>query len=130
MVQPAFAQGSGVIGIGWPWPSTGPVSQTGLDLIESKIGLVVATFVGTHKMEPGFGSDVISLVFENILVLSSLASISIRNALSQWLPEVEVRDVRAGEDPLLQGSVLIEVDYVYLGQEQSLGVTLGGSPGV
>jgi phage baseplate assembly protein W len=130
MVQPAFVQGTGVIGIGWPWTPTGPEFQSDIDLVESKMALVVSTHVGAHKMEPGFGADLVSLVFENILVLKSLASLSVRTALGTWLPEVSVRSIDVSEDPLVEGAVLVEIGYEYLGQAQSLGVSLGGSPGV
>jgi len=117
MTEPAYINGTGATGIAWPWSSTGPQAVTGTDLVEAKISLVIFTFVGVHKMEPTFGSTVLSLVFENIgPIMRTAASIEIRNALATWVPDVEVDGVRILDDEDVEGGVIIEVDYIYLGQ--------------
>jgi len=117
MTEPAYINGVGATGIAWPWSSTGPQAAMGIDLVESKISLVIFTFVGVHKMEPTFGSTVLSLVFESIgPIMRTAASIEIRNALATWVPDVEVDSVRILDDEDVEGGVIIEVDYIYLGQ--------------
>lgn len=117
MADPAFISGNGAVGIAWPWSPSGPQAAYGIELVESKIGVVVLTFVGIHKMEPSFGSTVLALVFENRgPVLRTAASIEIKNALTTWVPDIEVDLVKVTDDPDVEGGVIIDVDYTYLGQ--------------
>lgn len=117
MADPAYISGEGAIGISWPWSPSGPQAASGIDLVEAKIRLVILTFVGIHKMEPTFGSTVLALVFENRgPLLRTAASTEIRNALSTWVPDIEVDLVTISDDPDVEGGVIIDVDYSYLGQ--------------
>lgn len=122
MAESAYNQGVGVIGVVWPWSTTGPQAASGLELIESKMKFALFTQKGTHKMEPTFGSNLIALVFENRgSVLAKIAEIEIRNTLSTWVPEVRVLVVNVVDDRnVVEGLVTIEVEYLYLGQQNTL----------
>ena len=79
--------------------------------------LVLFTFIGAHKMEPTFGSNLIKLVFENSgRPLQIMAEMEIMQTLGVWLPDVLVTDVRVTEDQRVEGLVTVDVDYEYLGQ--------------
>jgi phage baseplate assembly protein W len=117
MAQSAFLYGFTQTGIGWPWSPTGPQSMSDIELVKAKIGLVLFTPLGAHKMEPTFGSNLLALVFENRgPILRSMADLEIRGALGQWLPEVRVMSVTLTEDDDIEGLVTIDVNYEYLGQ--------------
>jgi phage baseplate assembly protein W len=123
MTQPAYSQGVAITGTAWPWSPTGPQNATELDLINSKIRLILFTFKGTHKMEPTFGSILLALVFENRgPVLATMADIEIKNALSQWLPDVRVEEVIVTDErttAVPEGFVNIDVKYEWLGQKNT-----------
>lgn len=120
MTAPAYSQGVAVIGSKWPWSTTGPQNASEIDLVNAKIRLVLFTFKGTHKMEPGFGSTLLKLVFENRgMLLQAMAEIEIRNALGQWLPDVRIYSITVTDDRsgrTQEGLVTIDVVYEWLGQ--------------
>jgi len=120
MVQPAFIRGPVVLGTGWPWSATGPQTATDIELVQAKITLILFTPLGSHKMEPTFGSNVIGLVFENRgPIMQASADLEIRGALAAWLPDVQVISVVVTEDDDIEGLVTIDVNYLYLGQPQT-----------
>ena len=118
--QPAYAQGVPIVGIAWPWTSAGPAAAWEIDLINSKIDLILFTLKGAYKMNPTFGSNLIALLFNNRgLALNVALDIEIRQSLGTWLPSVRilgtrVTDARTGSEP--EGLVTLDVDYEWLGQ--------------
>jgi len=120
MANPAYLEGAISTGIQWPWNPTGPAASVDLDLVKSKINLALFTFIGAHKMEPTFGSNLLELVFENRgKPLEVLADMEIRETLALWVPDVQVLSVRVAESNTTEGLVTIDVDYEYLGEPNS-----------
>lgn len=116
-IDPAYLQGATTTGIAFPWSPQGPQAATDSALVKSKMRLVLFTFIGAHKMEPTFGSNLIKLVFENSgRPLQIMAEMEIMQTLGVWLPDVLVTDVRVTEDQRVEGLVTVDVDYEYLGQ--------------
>ena len=115
--DPAYLQGATTTGISWPWSESGPQAATDSDLVKAKMQIVLFTFLGAHKMEPTFGSNLIRLVFENRgRPLQIMAEMEIAQTLGVWLPDVLVTNVTINEDERIDGLVTIDVDYEYLGQ--------------
>lgn len=121
MADPSQRQGPGVVGVSWPWSATGPQGVSDIELINSKISLVLFTFRGTHKMEPTFGSTLLSLVFESRgPILAQMADVEIRNSLETWISEIRILKTKmVDERDTFEGLVTIEVDYEYLGQDKT-----------
>ncbi len=130
MADPAYLEGALSTGIKWPWNATGPAAATDLELVKGKIELVLFTFLGSHKMEPTFGSNLLELVFENRgKPLEVLADMEIRQTLAAWMPEVSVVGVTITESDVVEGLVTIDVDYEYLGEPDSWSGAVNGSAG-
>ena len=113
----SFMQTSGVTGVAWPW-SKSPQWVENNQVIDQAIRDVIFTRRGERKMNPDFGSDAISTVFENKgFMLEALAKRTISLALAQHLPTVQLLNIDVSEGETDNDPVTITVDYVYLGSQ-------------
>jgi len=110
--DPAF------IGRGFAWPlrvdHTGGIAFTaGEHDLDDAIRVVLATAPGERVMRPQFGCRIWDLLFEPITSNTlGLMAQSVREAVTQWEPRVEVHDVKVEADPSRDGLVHIDVEYV------------------
>jgi phage baseplate assembly protein W len=95
-------------GIGWAWPlrfeADGGVALAGENaVIDQSILLILGTAPGERVMRPTFGCGIHDLVFSPIAsTTEALISLEVREALLEWEPRIEVREVKvetSAEDP-------------------------------
>ncbi len=130
MANSAYIQGAGISGIVWPWNPTGPQFAYDIDLVDSQIKNALFTIVGEHKMEPTFGSNLMTLVFETMgRPIESLALLEIRKTLSRWVPYVSIISVLVSYSDKVDGLVTIDVDYMYQGQQHTSTVNITSTSG-
>lgn len=108
---------AGFIGRGLRFPlaidSRGNLAVTsGSEDLDSSIRVVVATAPGERVMRPQFGCRIWELLFEpvNANTLGLMAQ-SVREAVAQWEPRVEVEDVICTPDP--RDAAIVRIDLAY-----------------
>ncbi|MGH9226701.1 MAG: GPW/gp25 family protein [Acidimicrobiales bacterium] len=92
---------------------TGAVALiSGPEAIERAITVVLSTSLGERVMRPEFGCAIWELLFDpvNENTLGLMAE-SVRLALGQWEPRIDVESVTAEPDPNDSALVLIWIDY-------------------
>jgi phage baseplate assembly protein W len=92
---------------------TGSIAMvTGHVAIERSITMILSTAPGERVMRPEFGCAVWNLLFDpvNDNTLGLMAQ-SVRQALAQWEPRIDVQSVSAMPDADDHSLVLIEIDY-------------------
>jgi len=105
------------LGSGWAFPvqvgDDGTVAAaTGEDAVRQAIWMVLATAPGERVMRPTFGAGLTDLVFApNTPTTHGLVASSVRSALVEEEPRIDVLDVVVGADPAQPTRLLIEVDY-------------------
>jgi phage baseplate assembly protein W len=109
--DPAF------IGRGLAFPMgvdhTGAIAMTsGAEDLDRSIRVVLATAPGERVMRPEFGCKIWDLLFEpiNANTLGLMAQ-SVREAVAQWEPRVDVDEVDVTPDPRDGGLVRIAVSF-------------------
>lgn len=105
------------LGTGWSYPvqtdHQGNIKmEEGADSIERSARIILGTAKGERVRRPEFGCEIHDLVF-SALSPSTLNRIedSVRTALVQWEPRIDVDNVDAAPDPSNPGKVLIEIEY-------------------
>ncbi|MFN2505989.1 MAG: GPW/gp25 family protein [Acidimicrobiales bacterium] len=85
---------------------------SGPEAIERAIMVVLSTAPGERVMRSEFGCAIWDLLFDpiNLNTLGLMAE-SVRTALGQWEPRIDVENVSVEPDPAEAGKVLIGVDY-------------------
>jgi phage baseplate assembly protein W len=85
---------------------------SGPEAIARAITVILSTAPGERVMRPEFGCAIWNLLFDPVNENTiGLMAESVRLALGQWEPRIEVESVRAEPDPADSALVLIEVDY-------------------
>jgi len=101
------------IGVSYPF-TVGNVKQNYLTTsqIHDNLRNLCLTMKGERPMQPTFGSDLYHLLFEPIEdeILSQAAGKAIREAIEEWMPFIQISDVRA-TSRRKEHIVLIEVAY-------------------
>jgi uncharacterized protein len=112
------------LGTGWSFPvraTPGGALATSSEeaRVKEAIWVVLGTGQGERQMRPGFGCGIHGLVFapNNARTRAEVAA-RVRDALSAFLPRIEVADVRVDADG--PNRLLIRVDY-RLPQHNSFG---------
>jgi phage baseplate assembly protein W len=93
--------------------ATGAIALiSGPEAIERSITMVLSTAPGERVMRPEFGCAIWNLLFDpvNDNTLGLMAQ-SVRQALGQWEPRIDVDNVTASADPDDASLVGIEIDY-------------------
>jgi phage baseplate assembly protein W len=85
---------------------------SGPESIERSMTMVLSTAPGERVMRPNFGCAIWNLLFDpvNDNTLGLMAQ-SVRQALGQWEPRIDVDGVTASPDPDDNTVVTIEIDY-------------------
>ena len=104
-------------GTGWRFPilpdATGALSYVAGDLnVEQSLRILLLTELGQRVMRPDFGSKAARLVFApgSVQFLGQLET-TVREAIRDWEPRIEVEDVRAEADPNDETHVNVRLAY-------------------
>jgi hypothetical protein len=106
------------LGAGWAFPVSVDddgriVGATGEDAVRQAIWMALATTPGERMMRPTFGAGLSDLVFApNTPTTHGLVASSVRSALVEEEPRIDVLDVVVTADPAEFTRLLIEVDYM------------------
>lgn len=105
------------LGTGWSYPvrtdHQGNIKLEAADKnIERSIRIVLDTAKGERIMRPNFGCGIHDQVFSSLspATLNRIEE-SVRRALVEWEPRIEVERVDANPDPSDPGTVLIDIGY-------------------
>lgn len=105
------------LGRGWQFPvetdDRGNIERSaGVDDIEASIRLILDTAKGERVMRPEFGCGIHDYVFATVdRSTLTLVETSVRDALREWEPRIDVRTVEVSTDELDVGKLLIRIDY-------------------
>lgn len=105
------------LGTGWAFPVTtderGDVETVaGPADIREAIRLILGTAKGERVMRPAFGCDIHDQVFSAVTPTTlTLVESSVREALVEWEPRIDVVSVDASADEAEPGRVLVEIAY-------------------
>lgn len=107
----------GFLGRGWEFPvGVGPKGRMKTadqdDDIRQSIWIILSTAKGERLMRPDFGCGIHDHVFATIDTTSmGLIDASIREALAQWEPRVELTNVKVSPERAAEGQLLVAIDY-------------------
>ncbi len=80
--------------------------------IKEAIIIILSTSKGERVMHPGFGCGIHDYTFESVNTATlSLMEASVREALIQWEPRIELKEVSALKDTNDASRVTIEISY-------------------
>lgn len=105
------------LGRGWHFPvetdDRGNIERSaGVADIEASIRLILDTAKGERVMRPEFGCGIHDYVFATVdRSTLTLVETSVRDALREWEPRIDVRTVEVSTDELDVGKLLIRIDY-------------------
>jgi phage baseplate assembly protein W len=108
---------SAFIGTGWRFPilpdETGGLGYVADDVnVEQSLHILLLTDVGQRVMRPDFGCKAPRLVFApGSVQYLRLLETTIREAVRDWEPRVELEDVRAEVDPNEETRVIVSISY-------------------
>ena len=103
-------------GTGWTFPVTASGGEfhesSGSATIEQSIQLILKTAKGERVMRPDFGCGIHEYVFETIdTSTQTLIASTVEEALTEWEPRIEVRDVSVSTDRIASGELDIGIEY-------------------
>ena len=105
------------LGNGWQFPVTTDrrdeiALSMGEDDIHESIRIIIGTAKGERVMRPDFGCGIHEYVFATIdETTRNLVASTVREALVEWEPRIEVLNVDVSVAELDAGRLLIGVDY-------------------
>ncbi len=105
------------VGTGWPFPilpdASGCLAYVeGNANVEQSLRVLLQTALGERVMRPDFGCEAPRLVFApGSQQFMSLLETSIREAIRDWEPRVDVQDVVAEGDPVDPAHVTVSLAY-------------------
>ena len=108
---------SDFIGTGWRFPilpdETGGLGYVADDVnVEQSLHILLLTDIGQRVMRPDFGCKAPRLVFApGSMQYLRLLETTIREAVRDWEPRVELEDVRAEVDPNEETRVIVSIGY-------------------
>ena len=109
--------GSDFIGRGWRFPilpdAAGGLGYTDGDTnVEQSLHILLLTNLGERVMRPDFGSKTWQMVFApGSVQYLGLLETTVREAIRDWEPRVELEDVRAEADPSDETRVTVSISY-------------------
>lgn len=105
------------LGRGWAFPvetdDRGTIRQSrGRTDIEESIRLILETAKGERVMRPDFGCGIHDFAFATVdRSTLTLVETSVRDALREWEPRIEVLSVDVSTEAIDDGKLLVEVEY-------------------
>lgn len=105
------------LGTGWSFPvrpNNGKLSYVSYEKdIEQAIGIILETARNERIMRPQFGGGLNNFLFEsNSSVTHQRIRESVRNALIDWEPRIDVENVSIAASPTEPNLMFITIDYV------------------
>ncbi len=110
---------SSFLGRGWGFPPS--FNQEGgrtnmledEDDIRSSLEILLSTIQGERVMQPRYGCDLTPLLFDPLTTSLKTEMVDkIKNALLYFEPRIEVEKIDLKNDQILEGIVLITIDYI------------------
>ncbi|WP_049901569.1 GPW/gp25 family protein [Natrinema sp. J7-1] len=105
------------LGTGWSFPvetdARGSVrTSEAEDDIRESIRIILGTAKGERMMRPEFGCEIHDHVFSAATPATlNLIESSVREALVQWEPRIDIEDIDARTDAEAPNKVLIDIEY-------------------
>jgi phage baseplate assembly protein W len=105
------------LGVGWKFPvqvdSAGNIAMSAFEQdIREAIRIILSTTKGERTMRPDFGCGIHDFVFDSMSTTTlGLIEASVREALIQWEPRIELQSVRVSTAAAEVGQLLIGIDY-------------------
>ena len=92
---------------------------------QNRVFLVLSTRLGERVMRPDFGSNLHKAVFENSVTASEIAKDSITTAFSQWLSELNLKEIKPTFDKTTNNLIVTVVYGLPTGEVDSLTINTG-----
>lgn len=109
----------GFLGVGWKFPigvdpATGRMRTSSSEAdIEEAVRIILLTGKGERMMQPEFGCDIRSYLFEYMdYTTQTRMANSIRDSLIRWEPRITEVEVEVEEDSIESGKILIYIRYL------------------
>jgi phage baseplate assembly protein W len=105
------------LGRGWQFPVETDYRESielsaGVEDIKESIRLILDTAKGERVMRPEFGCGIHDYVFATVdRSTLTLIETSVREALRDWEPRIDVQNVEVSTDELDVGKLLIRINY-------------------
>jgi phage baseplate assembly protein W len=105
------------LGRGWKFPVA--LSVTGKLLtseheqdVREAIWIIISTSKGERVMQPTFGCGIHDFVFATLSVATlGLIESSVREALIEWEPRIEINEIRVEPDPKEPSKLYVDIHY-------------------
>lgn len=109
------------LGKGWAFPPAFEMDSKWVEMvsgeqdIEQSIRIILGTLPTERVMDPKFGCDIISYVFEtNDPTYLTLLRDTIRNSLLYYEPRIKVKEIKFGKEKMVEGILMIHIDYTVI----------------
>ena len=105
------------LGVGWKFPvqvdSAGNIATSAFEQdIREAIRIILSTTKGERAMRPDFGCGIHDFVFDSMSTTTiGLIESSVREALIQWEPRIELLSIRVSTEAADVGQLLVGIDY-------------------
>lgn len=105
------------LGKGWKFPvsvnSQGEIAMSSYEEdINEAILIILKTAKGERIMRPDFGCGIYDYVFSPMNTATiTLIEKSIREAITEWEPRIEIEKVEISTKEVEEGKILISIDY-------------------
>ncbi|RLC76687.1 MAG: baseplate protein [Chloroflexi bacterium] len=105
------------LGVGWKFPvkvdSRGNIAMSAYEEdIREAILIILKTAKGERLMRPDFGCGIHELVFSPINTATiTLIEKSVREAITEWEPRVEILSIDVSTEEVDTGKLLISIEY-------------------
>ena len=105
------------LGVGWRFPvqvdSAGNIAMSAFEQdIREAIRIILGTTKGERTMRPDFGCGIHDFVFDSMSTTTlGLIEASVREALIQWEPRIELLSLRVTTEAADVGQLLVGIDY-------------------
>ncbi|GAB3218626.1 GPW/gp25 family protein [Algoriphagus aestuariicola] len=109
------------LGMGWAFPPAFEIDSKWVEMvsaekdIQQSIRIILGTIPTERVMDPKFGCDILSYVFEtNDPTYLTLLRDAISDALLYYEPRIKVHDIFFGKEKLLEGILHIHIEYTVI----------------
>ena len=119
-----------VIGAKMPFnvPGVFGKSYTTLEQASTNIRCLLLTRKGERYIQPGFGTDLLNILFQpNISELKDFVSSTINDAVSYWLPYITITKLEVitqEDDPTLIHEIKIAIKFTVTGTDSEKTITI------
>lgn len=107
------------LGRGWSFPPTFIKSARTVQMLEnendinSSLNILLSTVMGERVMQPEYGCNLDDLLFETVnTTLKTYIVDKIKTAILYYEPRIDVQKIELNDSEVLEGKVMIEIDYI------------------